>query len=246
MKALVLAAGYAKRLYPLTRNYPKALLQIGTKPIINYLIEKLERIEDIGEIIVITNGKFYLRFKKWAADLKYCSKPLSVLSDGTRSLNDRLGAIGDIGFAIRRRRIKGDLLILGADNLFNEELYQFLSFCKTKSSYPVMGVYDIADKRKVRQYGIVKLNKNSRIVYFEEKPAKSDSTLVAMCLYYFPRAKIHLINEYLNKNKHSCDAIGFYIRWLHKKDRVYGFVFRGRWYDIGDPKIYQKVREFYG
>ncbi len=242
MKALILAAGYAVRLYPLTQSYPKPLLKVNKKPIIDYIIDKLERLEEINEIIVVTNSKFISVFAQWAKGLKII-KPVSLVDDLTLSPEDKLGAIGDMAFSIKNKRIKEDLLVIGGDNLFDIDLDDFLSFAKDKKLYTSIGVYDIKDRAQASKYGVIKINKTNKIINFKEKPKNPQSTLVAMCLYYFPKAKLKLIEQYLDNKKHKSDAMGFYIDWLRKTDLVYGFVFDGKWYDIGDKSFYSKARE---
>ena len=241
MKALILAAGYATRLYPLTKDYPKSLLKIGRRPIIEYIIDKLQAQEQIDEIIVVTNGKFISCFKRWKRSLKI-RKRLTLIDDLTRTLNDRRGAIGDIDFVIRKKYNKDDLLVIGGDNLFDEGLKVFLNFAKSKEPHPVIGVFNIKNKLEARKYGVVKLDKNNRIVDFAEKPKAPKTNLVAMCLYYFPKEKLKLVREYLNNKKNKNDATGFYIDWVSKKEAVYGFIFDGRWYDIGHHKSYNEAK----
>jgi len=243
MKALILAAGYAVRLYPLTKQYPKPLLKVGkkNKPIINYIIDKLEAIEAIDEIMVVTNSKYISIFRKWAKNLK-CSKKISLIDDLTSTPEDKRGAIGDIAFSVNDRKIKNDLLIIGGDNLFDCCLEEFLVFSKSKVSHPIIGVYDIKDLKQAHKYGVVNVNKEGKITDFKEKPKNPKTTLVAMCLYYFPKNKLKLIKDYL-REKTKSDATGFYIDWLRKKETVFGFVFGGRWFDIGCHNFYQKAKE---
>ena len=142
MKALVLAAGYATRLYPLTRHYPKPLLEVGGRPIIDYIVDKLMQVDDIDEITVVTNSKFASLFKKWA-DALSVNKRIVLVDDLTQGLADKLGAIGDMNFAIDKVKIADDLLVIGGDNLFGEGLDEFVSFAKKKKSAPIIGIYDM-------------------------------------------------------------------------------------------------------
>lgn len=242
MKALILAAGYATRLYPLTKRYPKPLLRVGERPIINYILDKLEKINDIDEVLVVTNSKFISRFRRWVKGLK-AKKRVSLIDDLTKNYSHRRGAIGDIYFVIDKKRIKDNLLVIGGDNLFDGDLKAFLSFAKANSPHPIIGTYNIGNIQEAKKYGVVILGRSQQLVDFQEKPSSPKSTLVAMCLYYLPKESLGLIREYLNNKTHKRDATGFYIDWLRKKVLVYGFVFDGLWYDIGDHQFYHRVRE---
>jgi len=242
MKALILAAGYATRLYPLTIEYPKPLLTIEHRPIIDYIIDKLNVIDQIDEIVVVTNSKFISRFKHWRSKMRLV-KRISLVDDLTKDNATRLGAIGDMDFTINKKNIKDDLLVIGGDNLFDRGLSDFLSFAKANSSHPVIGAYEIRSVKKARHYGVVNLNKKNKVIGFQEKPKNPKSTLVAMCLYYFPKARLGLIKKYLNRRAKKHDATGLYIDWLRKKVPVYGFIFKGSWYDIGDHQFYNEAKK---
>lgn len=242
MKALILAAGYATRLYPLTKKFPKPLLEVEGRPIIDYIVDKLRPIPAIDEIIVVTNSKFISYFRRWAKLIRI-GKKITLVDDLTKTLEDRLGAIGDMNFAIKSKRIKDNLLVIGGDNLFDSDLRNFLAFASKKKMSPVIGAYDIKSLKQARNYGVIKLDRNKRIVNFEEKPDKPKSTLAATCIYYFPKSKVGLIKEYLRRKDNKRDAAGFYINWLTKRLAVYGFVFTGEWYDIGDYKFYNRAKE---
>lgn len=245
MKALILAAGYATRLYPLTKEYPKALLEVRGRPILDYIVEKIDGIEDIDEIIVVTNRKFILHFKKWLSRKKAHHKRVTLVDDLTKDNTTRRGAVGDISFVIKKRKIKDNLLVIGGDNLFDSGLKEFLCFSSYRARHPVIGAYDIRNIKEARKYGLIKLDKNQKVVDFQEKPKRPNSTLVAMCLYYFPASRLGLIKEYLSESRgtNKSDATGLYIDWLRKRLAVYGFVFGGLWYDIGDHKFYSKARQ---
>jgi len=241
MKALILAAGYATRLYPLTVEYPKPLLKVEQRPIIDYIVDKVKTVEAIDEIIVVTNSKFISSFKRWADEVQL-DRPLTLVDDLTKDHADRRGAIGDMHFVIKQRHIEDDLLVVGGDNLFDGGLLEFFSFAQGKESNPVIGVYDIKHKEQSGKYGVIKMDAENRIVDFEEKPKAPKSTLIAMCLYYFAKDKLGLIEEYLDTKTDKHDATGFYIEWLINRVPVYGFVFGGRWYDIGDHEFYNEAK----
>ena len=242
MKVLILAAGYGTRLYPRTQRCPKPLLKIGSRPIINYLIDKLEELRNISRIIVVTNDRFYKQFRSWKEDLDV-RYPICLLNDLSKSPHDRLGAIGDIDFALSKEGLASDFLILGGDNFFKDRLVEFMSFAKKKHPAVTVGLFDIEDKYDARHYGVVRLDKKNRIVEFCEKPSRPVSSLVAMCLYYFSRQKLRFIKEYLSSPSHSRDTVGTYINWLISKDEVYGFIFKGFWLDIGSVSAYKTVEK---
>ena len=242
MKALILAAGYATRLYPLTKEYPKPLLDVNGRPIIDYIIDKLDKIDAIDEIIVITNNKFIGQFKNWKIKLR-SQKKISLVDDLTKNHSDRRGAIGDMDFAINNAGIREDLLVVGGDNLFDDALNDFLSFTGAHKSYPVIGVYNIKSKTKAKNYGVIRLDKKNKVIDFQEKPDKPKSALVAMCLYYFPKERLGLVRDYINTRREKHDATGLYIDWLRKQMPVYGFIFNGHWYDIGHHQFYNEARE---
>lgn len=242
MKALILAAGYATRLYPITKEYPKPLLTVGKRPIINYILDKLRVLAGLDEIVIVTNSKFIRQFRKWARQID-CSKRINLVNDLTKNHSDRLGAIGDINFVINKKHIKDDLLVIGGDNLFDGDLKQFICFAKKSIHHPVIGVYNIKDIRGASKYGVVKLAGNEQIIDFKEKPKRPESPLVAMCLYYFPKETLGLIREYLNNKTDKHDATGFYIDWLRKQVPVYGFIFNKSWYDIGDHRFYDEAKK---
>jgi glucose-1-phosphate thymidylyltransferase len=164
------------------------------------------------------------------------------VDDLTKNHNARRGAIGDMDFVINKRHIKDDILVVGGDNLFDGELGGFLSFVRSHKYSPSIGVYNINDIKQASKFGVVRLNGDKQITDFAEKPKRPKSKLVAMCLYYFPKDKLNFIKEYLCSKTDKHDATGYYIDWLKDKTPVYGFVFNGRWYDIGDHRFYNEAR----
>lgn len=232
MKTLILAAGYATRLYPLTKHWPKPLLVVKEKPIINHIIDRVDALEGNDEIIVITNEKFFHQFDDWAKALHTQTK-ITVLSDKTLSAEDRLGAIGDINFAVNGCNIDDDLLVIGGDNLFAFDLISFIKKVQSEKINAAVGLYDIKDPAMVKHYGVVTLDNKNKIIDFQEKPKKSVSTLISMCIYYFSKNNLKLIKEYISR-KDCHDTSGDYIKWLSKEENVLGYTFDGAWYDIGD------------
>lgn len=241
MKAIILAAGYATRLYPLTLNRAKPLLPVGGRPIIEYIVEEITKISDIDTVYVVTNNKFYKDFVQWQKECNF-DKEIIIINDGTLSDSDKLGAIGDIDLVINKLAIKDDLIVVGGDNLFGFNLKSFVDFFK---SYGLsIAAYKYPYKDKLSQYGLVELDKTSRVVLFQEKPKEPKSDLVAICLYGFPAEKLGLIHEYLKGGRNK-DAPGYYLQWLVNKEKVFAFAFQAPWHDIGSKESYEKAQKEY-
>lgn len=241
MKALILCAGYATRLYPLTKDKPKQLLPIAGKPMLEHTIAKLEEVPEIDAIYIVTNHKFAPQFQEWLATLK-TSKEIKLFDDGTADEKTKLGAAGDIKYVIENARIDDDLLIVAGDNLFKLDLNNFVRFFKAKGMS--IAIYDVKDKNLVREYSEVRLDKSGRVISFQEKPQNPQTTLAAICIYLFPRDKLALITKYLSEGNNP-DQPGRYIQWLYQREAVYGFVFADKWYDIGDLQQYKQADKEY-
>jgi len=242
MRALILAAGYGTRLYSLVKDTPKALLEINGKPLLNYILDKIAPLNDLAEVILVTNSKFYPVFQEWVPQQAAFPCPIKIIDDGTRTPEDRLGSIGDIEFALKQMQIEDDVLVIGSDNLFDYNVDEYIDFARTKSPSVSIGLYDVGDLKEARKFGVVALDGDYRIISFEEKPERPESALVAMCFYYLPKNSLSLVTDYLVESKKS-DTAGDYIRWLHQKNSVYGFKFTGKWYDIGSVEAYKEAQE---
>ncbi|UCG35168.1 MAG: nucleotidyltransferase family protein [Candidatus Omnitrophota bacterium] len=230
MRILILAAGYGTRLYPLTQTTAKSLIPVNKKPIINFLTDKIIRLEnnfEIEQTKVVVNNKFYEDFLEWEKGIEIKA---DILNDGSNTNEDRLGAIKDINFGIGGK--KGDWLILGGDNIFDDDLQDFVKFALAKKPFPVIGLYDIGDIKDASKFGVVKLNPDKQIVEFQEKPANPASTLIASCVYYFPEESMSFLDEYLRSQSHV-DQAGHYISWLAHQTKVFGYTLKGNWLDIG-------------
>lgn len=228
MKVLVLAAGYATRLYPLTVNVPKPLLDVAGRTMLDTLIEKIVPLKP-SEIVIVSNHRFIDSFRAWAGQTKVT---VTVIDDGSTSETDRLGAVGDMRFAVQTCGIREDMLVVAGDNLFDFSLVPFAEdFAKHRA--PLIGLYEFPKWNHLSNYGIVTLDSEGRVAEFVEKPAQPKSNLVAMCLYAFCSETLGWLDEYLN-GKDPKDAPGHYIRWLMGKCPVRGHRFRGTWLDIGD------------
>ena len=241
MKAIIPAAGYATRLYPLTQFQPKHLLPIVGRPVLSYVIEKIEAIPEIDEIIIVTNNKYYKYFLLGMQGYKG-RLPIKVINDGTTSNENRLGAIGDIKFVLDKEGIGDDILIIAGDNIFDFDLVKMHKFFLTiPEPKALVSLYDVKSIDEAKKYGVVKTNGDGKITSFVEKPEKPTSTLASTAIYFYSKRVLPLIGKYL-KEGNSPDAPGHFLQWLHKVRPVYGFVFdkeKHDWLDIGDLKCYE-------
>jgi glucose-1-phosphate thymidylyltransferase len=229
MKALVLAAGYATRLYPLTLDRPKALLEVGGRPMLDHVHERLEEM-GVDETIVVTNARFTPHFEEWASE----RDGVRIVNDGTTSNDDRLGAIGDIGFVLEQTALDDDLVVVAGDNLFGDDVSAFPAYGREVNA-PVLAVHDVGDLRRMREYNQVDVDDEGRIVFFEEKPEEARSTLAGVALYFYPQHTLPLIREYLNEGLNP-DQPGRLIEWLYPRTSVYTWRLPGKWYDIGSAE----------
>jgi glucose-1-phosphate thymidylyltransferase len=226
MRLLVLAAGYATRLYPLTRDRPKALLPVGGRAMADRLLDVLDPI-GFDAVHVVTNARFADSFREWAE-----GKDVTVIDDGTTSDEDRLGAIGDIGLVIEREGIDDDLVVVAGDNLFTEHLGDFGRAARERGA-PLLAIHDVGDLELVRgRYNSIEVDAHGRITFFEEKPEEPRSTLSGIALYFYPRDVLPLITEYLAAGNNP-DQPGRLIQWLYPRVDVYTWHVPGQWYDIG-------------
>jgi glucose-1-phosphate thymidylyltransferase len=228
VKALVLAAGYATRLRPLTDTWAKELLPVGGMPIIDTIVERIEEVADVDEIHVVTNARKSSAFERWARD-----REIRVHDDGTTSNDDRLGAIGDMRFVVEQAAIDDDLLVIAGDNLFEFSLADFVAFWRGKGRASAIAVRDVGSRELVKRYSVVELDSEDRVVDFVEKPPEPQSTLVAIATYLFHREHVPLIGAYLEAGNEP-DQPGRFIAWLHRHEPVFGWRFTGDWFDIGD------------
>jgi glucose-1-phosphate thymidylyltransferase len=222
VKLIVLAAGYATRLYPLTLDRPKHLLDVAGRPILDHVLDAVEPIGFDG-LYIVTNSKFAGRFREWAH-----RRDVTVVDDGTASEGTRLGAIGDLELVIRGQSLDDDLVVIAGDNLFSEQLAGF----PPRRDAPVLGVYDVGDLEAIRKYNAIDVDEDGRIVFFEEKPDQPRSTLTGIALYFYPRHTLPLVARYLSEGGNP-DQPGRLVEWLYQRVPFYTWRVPGRWYDIG-------------
>ncbi|MBT9143779.1 MAG: UTP--glucose-1-phosphate uridylyltransferase [Dehalococcoidia bacterium] len=246
MKAIILSAGYAKRLWPLTRHMPKALLPIDGKPIIDFIIEETIQVRDIDRVIITTNLTFENHFRYWLRGLPQEVKSLiKIVVEPTTSEEDKLGAVGSIGYVIEQEDlVDDDLLIIAGDNLFEFQLADFIDFYKLHKR-PVVAFRDLKDVNNVKgKYGVGILDGSNKVIGFQEKPTEPKSTLASTGCYLYPAYVPKHVRDYL-KGKNDRDAPGHFIKWLCSQTDVYGFVFDEAWYDIGSFESYDRANEHY-
>ncbi len=234
MKALVRAAGYATRLYPLTLDKAKALLEVGGRPMLDYVVERLQAM-GVDETIVVTNAKFAPHFEEWAST----KTDVTVVNDGTTSNDDRLGAIGDIGFVVEALGIDDDMVVVAGDNLFAEDISGFARYGEEVDA-PVIAVHDIGDLERMHEYNQIEVDSEGRIVFFEEKPARPRTTLAGVALYYYPRSAQPLVRQYLEEGNNP-DQPGRLVQWLYPRTAVYTWRLPGEWYDIGSAETLREA-----
>ena len=228
MKVIVLAAGYATRLRPLTDTWSKELLPVGGKPIIDWILDAVEAADGIDEVHVVTNARKAPAFQEWAK-----GRDVIVHDDGTTSNEDRLGAIGDMLFVIEQAQLDDDLLVIAGDNLFDFSIADFVSYWRGKGVASAVAVRDVGSLELASHYGIVSLEDDGRMTSFVEKPADPPSTLAATATYLFHREHARLIATYL-EGEHGADQPGRFVGWLQRHEPVYGWAFEDTWYDIGN------------
>jgi glucose-1-phosphate thymidylyltransferase len=243
MKGIILAAGYATRLYPLTKDKSKPLLAVKGEPIIDYILRKIEGIADLDRVYVVTNNKFYNDYVEWSASSPF-SKEIVIVNDNTLEDETKLGAIGDIDYVLKSQNIDDDILIIAGDNLFNFNIESFIKKGYNVKPSASMGVYDIKDIKTASLYGIVALDEKGLIVEFQEKPDNPKSTLAAVGIYFLPKNIARSITNYLSEGN-SSDQPGHFMTWLSKQGKLYGFELTGDWYDIGSIESYNKANESY-
>ncbi len=242
MKCIILAAGYATRLYPLTENFPKPLLPVGGKPILDWLISDMNQSGEIDEYIVVSNRKFIEHFNSWAEKSEY---NITVLDDGTLSNETRLGAVNDIVLAVDKCGIDTDCLVIAGDNVLDFSLCGFISYAKEKNASCVMRYFE-ADINKLKKCGVISLSDGDRIADMREKPAEPESNWCCPPFYFYKKDDLLKIKDGISDGC-GVDAPGSYPAWLCKKTNVYAMEMPGKRYDVGNIEGYEKInREYKG
>ena len=240
MKCLILAAGYATRLYPLTENFPKPLLDVGGKTILDWLVDDIHTAGLVDEFVVISNHKFAHHFDKWAATK---AMKVTVVDDGTDSNETRLGAVKDIQFAIDQLGLDDDMLVIAGDNVLDFSLTKFLAYAKEKNTSCIMRYFE-PEEKKLTKCGVVEIDSTDRIVSMEEKPAQPKSHWCCPPFYYYTRADAKLVAKGIEAGC-GTDAPGSYIAWLCTQTPVFAMEMPGKRFDVGNLESYNKIKEEY-
>lgn len=240
MKCLILAAGYATRLYPLTENFPKPLLNVGHKTILDWLVDDIDEAGLVDEYVVISNHKFAHHFDAWA---KTKTQKVTVVDDGTSSNETRLGAVKDIQFAIDALSIDDDMLVIAGDNVLDFSLTKFVTYAKEKNTSCIMRYFEGVEK-KLQKSGVVSVGENDLVLSMDEKPERPKSNWCCPPFYYYTRSDAKLVRHGIESGC-GVDAPGSYISWLCTRSTVHAMEMPGKRYDIGNLESYEKVKAEY-
>lgn len=246
MNILILAAGYATRLYPLTENRAKPLLDVSGKPMMEWVIDNLAPIDGIEKVYVVTNNKFAADFQAWADQYNATHAKLAfeIINDGSASDADKLGAIGDINLVIERANLtNSDMIVVAGDNLFSESLKDFGRFCQEKRQ-PVLGVYDVGSTEEAKKYGVIAVDETGVITSFEEKPAEPKTSLIGIALYYYPKEAVSEFATYIAEGNNP-DQPGRFVQWLYRRMPVQTWEVPGTWFDVGSKETLEEANRIF-
>ena len=245
MRALILAGGYGTRLGALGKNRAKVLLPVAGRPVLDYVLDRIREVEEIDNVLVVTNDRFYGQFVEWSERAGPSSPAVSILNDGTTGPENRLGAVGDVLFGIEHQGIDDDLLVMAGDNLCDFSLPSMVKVLRQKGT--CLAAYDIGRVEEASKYGNPEIAPDGRVVGFEEKPAFPKGSLIAVAIYMFRRADLGLFAEF-KRQGHDLDLIGGFVRWAREQTPIYACIYgsRYKWWDIGDPHIYRDADVYYG
>ncbi|OVE84590.1 sugar phosphate nucleotidyltransferase [Natronolimnobius baerhuensis] len=233
MKAVVLAGGYATRLWPITKHRPKMFLPIGESTVIDRIFVELEADDRVDEVFVSTNERFAAEFEAHLAESEFEKPTLSI--EDTADEDEKFGVVGALAQLIERENVDDDLLIIAGDNLISFDTTEFLDYFQEKDA-PTLAAYDVGSREKAKSYGLVDLE-DDRVVDFQEKPDEPNSTLVSIACYAFPKESLDLLPTYLEEGNNP-DEPGWFVQWLQNREATYAYTFEGAWFDIGTPESY--------
>jgi len=245
MNILILAAGYATRLRPLTLNRAKPLLEVAGKPMIEWVLDNLAPIPDIETVFVVTNNKFAADFQEWADGYHQRQPKLSfkIVNDGSMSDDDKLGAIGDLHFVMNNENCRdSDLLVVAGDNLFNQTLEGFAE--RAKNFPATLALYDVGDLELIKKYNNITVDDSGRITHFEEKPENPSSTKTGIALYYYSKEILPMVDQYIAEGNNP-DQPGRLVQWLYPRIEVNTWEVPGIWFDIGSKESLEEANKVF-
>ena len=255
MKNIVIAAGYATRLGELTKNFPKPLLKIGEKSILDRMLEDIDQIEEIDEHIIITNHKFAPIFEKWKDEEGRWEKPISIVDDGTETNETRLGAVCDLllainggnqiinGQSVNRQPLDDDLLVVAADNLLFFSFQEFVDFAKEKGTSCIM-CHEQPSIEKLQRTGVVELDENMRVLGMEEKPQVPKSHWAVPPFYIYLKKDLDLVRHAV-ENGCGKDAPGNLAHYMVEHTTMHAWPMSAGRFDIGSiDTYYEAVKRF--
>ncbi len=249
MKLVILSGGFAKRLWPLTKDTPKQLLKVGGRPMIQFVLEKIRPLvesESIDTVHISTNERFAQQFRDFVSGYDY-PVPIEVIAEPTRSEDVKLGSIGALDWLIDELDVMGEeLLLIGGDNIFSFDPAELLEKGRALRN-PVVALFDVGSREKASLYGVLKIDEdeNGRVIDFLEKPENPPSTLISTACYYFSPDAVADVRRYIEEGNNP-DAMGFFIEWLYRNRAVYGLPFAGYWFDVGSLESLKEADEFFG
>ncbi|MFH1501348.1 MAG: nucleotidyltransferase family protein [archaeon] len=244
MDCAILTAGYGTRLYPVTKGQPKGLIDVAGKVLLERILNKVKELGEIDKVFIVTNNKFYEKFASWLEDYAGDFKEkIEIINDQTDSDGDRLGTIGDLDFLIKEKAISDDLFVILGDNLFEFDLNLFMKFFEVKKNTCVILKY-LENKEDVKNFGVVDLDDDNKVIDFQEKPEQPNSNLISTGLYLLAKKDIDDVSKYKAEGN-DMDKMGFLFEWLSRKGEVYGFVSEDEWWDIGSVEALDEVKRRY-
>ena len=245
MNVLILAAGYATRLYPLTLNKAKPLLTVAGKPMIEWVLDNLAPVPGVDRVYVVTNNKFAADFQAWADDYVKRQPKLKfkIVNDGSTDDSDKLGAIGDIHLVVTRENLaESDLVVVAGDNLFSESLEGFAA--EARKHPAAIATYDVGDIEAIKKYNNIETDAEGRVTHFEEKPQKPANTITGIALYYYSKEVVPMFEKYIAEGNNP-DQPGRFVQWLYKLTPVYTYLIQGTWFDIGSKETLEEANQIF-
>jgi glucose-1-phosphate thymidylyltransferase len=245
MKLIILGAGYATRLYPLTLNQPKPLLPVAGKPMMEHVLDNLAPVEGIDHAYVVTNAKFAEHFQRWAEGYKGGRGGLgfTIVNDQSTDDSNKLGAIGDLHLVLTKEQVDDDIIVVAGDNLFSHSLAAFGEFARAKGA-PVLAVYDVGDLDEIKKYNAIEVDAEGRITFFEEKPPQPKSTITGIALYFYPKSSLPLIRQYVAEGNNP-DQPGRLVQWMYPRVPFYTWRVPGIWYDVGSKETLEEANRIF-